>query len=114
MPPRDSNRRLSEREIELIGRWIDQGANWEQHWSFRPLIAPEIPDTPAFPDTPVHNPIDAFVQRELAKLEMRPAAEANRAILIRRLSLDLTGLPPTPEQVDKDVYINYSTQTGAA
>ncbi len=100
MPPPDSNRSLSEKEIELIRRWIDQGAAWEQHWSFRPLVAPPVPSVRANADAPVRNPIDAFVQSELAKRGLKPSPEAPRTTLIRRLSLDLTGLPPTPEQVD--------------
>lgn len=100
MPPRESNRSLSEKEISLIRRWIDQGAKWEQHWSFRPLVAPPIPSVQPNPQAPIRNPIDAFVQSQLAEHDLQPSPEASRATLIRRLSLDLTGLPPTTEQVD--------------
>ena len=100
MPPPDSNRELNANQMELLRQWIDQGATWEQHWSFRPLVAPQIPVVPANPDAPIRNPIDAFVQNVLSSRGMKPSPEATRETLIRRLSLDLTGLPPTPEQVD--------------
>ncbi len=100
MPPPDSNRSLSSKEKELIRRWIDQGAEWDQHWSFRPIVAPEIPHVESNADAPIRNPIDAFVQRELAENGLSPSPQAPRTTLIRRLSLDLTGLPPTPQQVD--------------
>ncbi len=100
MPPADSNRSLSPREKELIRRWIDQGAQWEQHWSFRPIVAPDIPKLEPNGDAPIRNSIDAFVQSELTKNGLSPSPQASRTILIRRLSLDLTGLPPTPQQVD--------------
>lgn len=100
MPPPDSNRSLSRKEKELIRRWIDEGAKWEQHWSFRPIEAPAIPEVRPTPDAPVRNPIDAFVQDTLRRHEVSPSPEATRSTLIRRLSLDLTGLPPSIEQLD--------------
>jgi hypothetical protein len=99
MPPPDSNRVLSPQEIDLLRRWVDAGAPWEQHWAFRPIAEPAIPDVPPIDHAPVRNPIDAFVQRKLADEGLSPSPEASRSTLIRRLSLDLTGLPPTPEQV---------------
>lgn len=98
MPPPHSNRKLSSLQIELVRKWIDQGATWEQHWSFRPLVAPQIPETRD--KDLVRNPIDAFVQAKLDPQGLHPSPEADRRTLIRRLSLDLTGLPPTPEHVD--------------
>ncbi len=65
MPPPGSNRQLTTNQVELLRRWIDRGAPWQQHWSFRPLIAPQIPIVPANPDAPIRNPIDAFVQNVL-------------------------------------------------
>ncbi len=100
MPPADSNRKLSKTEIDLIRQWIDQGAPWEQHWSFRPIVAPDIPDLSPVAPGKIRNPIDAFVQHQQSKRGIKPAPEADRITLIRRLSLDLTGLPPTPDQVD--------------
>ncbi len=100
MPPPDSNRNLSEDQIRLLRLWIDQGAAWEQHWSFQPLQAPRVPSVSRHEHAPIRNPIDAFVRVELDRRGLAPAPEADRRTLIRRLSLDLTGLPPTPEQVD--------------
>ncbi len=94
MPPADSNRSLTSKQIELVRRWIDQGARWEQHWSFRPIASPDLADL----DESVH-PIDALVDRELSARRMQRSPAAAKATLIRRLSLDLTGLPPTPDQV---------------
>ncbi len=100
MPPADSNRRLTAAQIELIRQWIDEGAKWQQHWSFRPLVAPPVPQPPPRSDATIRNPIDAFVQQRLAEQDLQPAPQADRVTLIRRLSLDLTGLPPTPAEVD--------------
>jgi hypothetical protein len=101
MPPPDSNRNLSESQIELMRRWIDEGARWDQHWSFRPLVRP---DTEALADgdrSKIRNPIDRFVQHQLSQRSIASAPEAPRSTLIRRLSLDLTGLPPSPEDVQR-------------
>ena len=104
MPPRESNRSLETHQIELIRRWIDQGAAWETHWSFRPLRLPEIPPAESLnqgkEDAPLRNPIDHFVRRKLIKNGRTASPEASRATLVRRLSLDLTGLPPTPQEVN--------------
>lgn len=101
MPPPDSNRSLTPKQIELVRRWIDQGAPWEQHWSFRPIVAPDVPTPEPIAAAPIRNPIDAFVRHQLAQSSLAPAPEAPRQTLIRRLALDLTGLPPTPEQIDR-------------
>lgn len=98
MPPAESNRRLTTKQRETIRQWIDQGAEWEQLWSLQPLRKPPIPETPPRTTTPRHNPIDAFVQERLRRSSLQASSEASRETLIRRLSLDLTGLPPTPEQ----------------
>jgi len=95
---------LSEEEIALISRWIDEGAEWEKHWSFQPPVLPDIPATRSgWPK----NPIDNFVLRKLEINGLEPESEADKHRLIRRLYLDLTGLPPTPEEV-RD-YINDSS-----
>jgi hypothetical protein len=98
MPPPKSNRRLTPEQKKRLERWIEEGANYATHWAF---VAPERPALPAVKGTRwVRNPIDRFV---LAKLEaggLSPSPEADRATLIKRLSIDLTGLPPTPEEVD--------------
>ncbi len=107
MPPKGP--RLSAEEIVLLRRWIDAGAvvpanetvvggPESKHWGFQPIGRPAAP---AVKDTAwVRNPIDAFVLARLEKEGIRPAPEADRVTLIRRLSLDLLGLPPTPGEVD--------------
>lgn len=99
MPPLDSNRKLTEKQIELLGQWIDQGAEWGEHWSWTPIQSPPVPDVVSDNDVPIRNPIDAFVQAMLLKREMQPSQESAKHILIRRVTLDLTGLPPTAEEV---------------
>ncbi len=99
MPPPDSGKKpLSKSEIELLKRWVAQGAQWEAHWAF---IKPERPSVPkaAADKTRIVNPVDSFILARLEKEELKPATEADRRTLIRRLSFDLTGLPPTPEEV---------------
>lgn len=98
MPPPDSNLKLSPEEKALLEAWIAQGAQYEAHWSFIPV--PEMVPVPTVASrTEVRNPIDAFVQAKLAAAGLKPAGEADRTTLIRRLSFDLTGLPPSPEEV---------------
>ncbi len=104
MPPPDSNRTVTPAQTELIRRWIDQGASWQQHWSFRPIRRPSVPNLNADSEAPLHNPIDAFVQAHFLKTPLRPAPQADRRTLIRRLSLDLTGLPPTPDETEAFVH----------
>ncbi|MEZ6127469.1 MAG: PSD1 and planctomycete cytochrome C domain-containing protein [Planctomycetaceae bacterium] len=100
MPPVDSNRALTAAQKSTVQQWIVQGAEWGQHWSFEPLRTPPVPP-PAFAEFPVYNPIDAFVQHKLSQKKMKPSDQAERRTLIRRLSLDLTGLPPTIAEVDQ-------------
>jgi uncharacterized protein DUF1553/uncharacterized protein DUF1549/cytochrome c len=96
MPPRDSNRRpLSAEEQELVGRWIDEGARYEPHWAF---VAPVRPPVPSIADGS-RNAIDAFVRAKLAEEGVAPSPAASPATQLRRLFLDLTGLPPTPEEL---------------
>ena len=101
MPPVDSGQQLTAAEIELLRNWIDQGAEYAVHWAF---IPPQRPQPPQVSDKlwPV-NPIDQFVLRRLEAEGLRPAQEADRHTLIRRLSFDLTGLPPTLEEVQSFV-----------
>ena len=98
MPPPDSNRSLTPQQIETLKRWVDQGAKWGTHWAFMPPRRPELPETKlkGWP----RNGIDAFVLAQLERANLRPAPEATREALIRRVTLDLTGLPPTPGEVD--------------
>ena len=98
MPPPHADSTLSDREIETLGRFILQGAGFEDHWAYR---QPERPDPPAVEDPDwTRGEIDRFVLARLDGEGLRPSAEAGRRTLARRLSLDLTGLPPTPAEVD--------------
>jgi hypothetical protein len=97
MPPPEFGKELSPRQREILGRWIDQGAPWQGHWAFQPVIAPVLP--PAAPLQPAPHPVDTLVRDALRKQSMEPSPEADRVTLIRRLSFDLLGLPPTPAEV---------------
>lgn len=89
---------LSEREVALLRQWIEQGATWQKHWSF---ISPTRPHVPMVKDPKwVRNPIDAFVLQRLERDGLLPSPEADRATLLRRVTLDLTGLPPTLSELD--------------
>ncbi|QEG34412.1 DUF1553 domain-containing protein [Bythopirellula goksoeyrii] len=98
MPPVDSNLSMTEEEMGLLRQWIEQGAEWKAHWSFLPLNAAEVQPVEQT-DWP-RNEIDSFVLAKLQTEGLSPALEANRSTLIRRLTYDLTGLPPTLEQID--------------
>ena len=98
MPPPKSNLKLSPTERELLKRWITEGAEYKSHWSFIPVgevTPPQLGDKQR-----VRNPMDSFVLSRLEAENLRLAPEASREILIRRLALDLTGLPPTLEEID--------------
>ena len=89
---------LSEREVALLERWIEQGAQYEPHWAF---VTPGRPALPKAAEAAwVRNPIDAFILDRLEREGLQPAPAADRATLIRRATFDLTGLPPTPAEVD--------------
>lgn len=101
MPPPDSGHSLDDEEISLIRKWIEQGGEWTRHWAFEPPLRPDVPD---LPDSEwVHNPIDAFILAELNRQGLRPAADADSPTLLRRLHLDLVGLPPTTEETGQSV-----------
>ncbi|MBX7209416.1 MAG: PSD1 and planctomycete cytochrome C domain-containing protein [Verrucomicrobiaceae bacterium] len=93
MPPPTSPKPLTDAERGIIRRWIAEGAEYQQHWAFLPVRRPAVPRSDAA------SPIDAFIRAELAKLHLQPAPEADPHTLIRRAALDLTGLPPTAEEV---------------
>ncbi len=94
MPPPESNLTLSAQEKSLLKQWVLEGAEYQGHWAFIP-----VPEKGAVPNSDFANPIDAFVAAELKTEGLRLAPEADRHTLIRRLSFDLTGLPPTPEEI---------------
>jgi hypothetical protein len=98
MPPPKFHKDLSDAQKAILKRWVEQGAEYEPHWSY---VVPKRHAVPEVADARlVVNPIDAFVQAPLAQEGITPAAEANRRDLLRRLYLDLVGLPPKPEEVD--------------
>jgi uncharacterized protein DUF1553/uncharacterized protein DUF1549/concanavalin A-like lectin/glucanase superfamily protein/cytochrome c len=98
MPPPESGLKLSEREVAMIAKWIDQGAEYKPHWAF---IAPKISQSPEVKKTNwVKNPIDKFVLQKLEGSNLEPNVQASKEILLRRATLDLTGLPPTLGEID--------------
>ncbi len=98
MPPIDSGSSLTRREIELLEEWVRQGAQWQKHWAFIPPRRPQLPPIKKH-DWP-RNAIDRFVLARLEREGLAPAPQADREALIRRVSLDLTGLPPASAEVD--------------
>ena len=107
MPPAHEGERLSSDEVEQIRLWIGDGARApaderpelgpREHWAFRPIVRPMVP--PVSTDRRARNPIDAFLMREQERKGLRPREDASRITLLRRLHLDLTGIPPTPEEI---------------
>lgn len=98
MPPPKSGKPLTRQEISLIKEWIVAGAPWADHWAFLPPVKSELPKV----ENPekLHNPIDFFIQQALEIKGLKPNEQTDRTTLIRRLYLDLLGLPPSPEEVD--------------
>ncbi len=88
MPTPKSNRKLTDTQKQLLKQWIAEGATWGKHWAFEPVIRPKVP-------AGAKHPIDAFVRQKLAAAGLEPNPPATRETLVRRLSLDLTGLPPS-------------------
>ena len=99
MPPKFAHKELTAAQKELMRRWVAEGAKYEGHWAFEPIRRPDAPEI-ANPPAPIRNPIDAFVQARLAREGLPPSPEADRRTLIRRVMLDLTGIPPTLAEVD--------------
>ena len=112
MPPVKSLKKVTDAQKDVLKRWVAAGAEYTRHWSF---VAPTRPTPPAvFDKAWVRNPVDAFVLEKVEKAGLKPAPEADRRTLARRLSLDLIGLPPKPEEVEafvkdeaKDAYERY-------
>ncbi|MCU1326426.1 MAG: hypothetical protein JWN34_1796 [Bryobacterales bacterium] len=98
MPPASSNRNLDPAQIALLKRWIEEGGKYQQHWTFRPPVRPAIPATSN--RAWVKQPIDAFVLQRLESEALRPSPATAPATWLRRVSLDLTGLPPSPGELD--------------
>jgi hypothetical protein len=95
MPPPESGKSLTEEQKKTLAKWIDQGAEYQGHWAF---IAPKRPEVPKTKGS--DHPIDSFLQNRLAEEGLEMQGEASKEVLIRRASLDLTGLPPTLSEID--------------
>jgi hypothetical protein len=104
MPPPDSGKVLSAAEKDLLRRWIEQGAKYQPHWAFEAPVRPPVPQVTHA--KLVHNPIDAFVLARLEREKLEPSSPATKERLVRRLSFDLTGLPPSLQEVDAFVADN--------
>ncbi len=102
MPLKGSGKKLTPRQIALIKLWIDQGAEWKGHWAYIKPARPQLPPDadPAF----VRTPVDRFILVKLKEADAKPSPEAERVTLIRRLSFDLTGLPPS--RIEVDAFLN--------
>ena len=99
MPPPDSHKKLTLAQIATLKQWITEGAEYKKHWSFEAPVKAAVPQI-RNQESKIRNPIDSFIQAELAQHSLSPAPEASRETLIRRVTLDLTGLPPTPAEID--------------
>jgi hypothetical protein len=97
MPPPDTHKKLTEEQRLTLKRWILEGAEYQPHWSF---IAPHLPKIPKVEAADRKSPIDNFVLARLSEAGLKPSPPADKETLIRRLTFDLTGLPPTPAEVD--------------
>ena len=102
MPPPESNRILTAEQKKILDRWINEGAQYEKHWAFVAPIKKQVPQVRK-PNW-VRNPIDGFILSELERRNLEPSPEAKKEVLIKRLYVDLIGLPPSPEEVD--TYMN--------
>ncbi len=98
MPPPDSGLELTPPQIDLLTTWIERGAVYDQHWAFRPIARVAVPN---FSSNWGTSPLDRFIERRLIEAKLAPSPEAARPTLIRRVYLDLVGLPPTPAEVEQ-------------
>ncbi|MEM9020340.1 MAG: DUF1549 domain-containing protein, partial [Planctomycetota bacterium] len=98
MPPPESHLSLTDEEKRRLTRWIEEGAEYQGHWAYQTPVRPEIPRSGH--EGWALNNIDRFIGKRLVDAGLSPSPEADRATLIRRVSLDLTGLPPTPREID--------------
>ena len=99
MPPPKSGKKLSAAQIATLRQWIAQGAKWEKHWSLKPLKRPPLPQLTDAEKKWARNPIDHFIRAKQLEHGLQPSPEAEPLTLIRRLTFDLTGLPPTPVEI---------------
>ena len=99
MPPPSLKRKLSAQQIDVLNRWVEQGAKWTTHWAFEPAQRPVVPEIRS-PKFEIRNPIDAFVADRLIRDGLTPAPSADKERLLRRVTFDLTGLPPTVAEID--------------
>jgi hypothetical protein len=97
MPPVFANKNLTPEQVATLKRWIEEGGQYTKHWAFIPPIQPAVPD---FRDPWVHEPVDGFVLARLRTEGLQPSPEAAPAVWLRRVSLDLIGLPPSPAELD--------------
>ncbi len=98
MPPPESGKHLSEKEVSLLMRWVESGAKWGKHWAFEPVARPNTSARSGAPG--VQNEIDEFINAKLTDAGVVANSEAKRTALLRRVSLDLTGFPPTYDEVE--------------
>jgi hypothetical protein len=98
MPPVKTGKKLTPAQIDLLTRWIKDGAHWQEHWAFQKPQRPAVP--PVKEKKWAKNPVDNFIAAKLEKEKLKPSPEAEKTTLIRRASLDATGLPPTPAEID--------------
>ena len=105
MPPPESNLTLDDYERAVLEKWIKQGAKYESHWSFAPVTDPDLPEVAISPS--IKNDIDPFILAKIAKTKLEPSPFASKEILARRLSFDLTGLPPSVKDIQ--AFVNDST-----
>ncbi len=107
MPPADSGKSVSKQQVALLKKWIAEGAQWQEHWSFEKLAKPKPPTCKDSTGKFAQNEIDHFTLARMQAEKFTPNPAADRVTLIRRLSFDLTGLPPTP--ADVDAFVNDSS-----
>jgi hypothetical protein len=100
MPPPKTHKKMKPEEVEVFRRWIRQGAKFDRHWSFVPPQRPAVPELKGALAGWVKNPVDAFVGKKLEQEGLKPSPEAPLSTLARRVSFDLTGLPPSLERVE--------------
>jgi hypothetical protein len=100
MPPPKTGKKIAAKDLELIKRWIAEGADWSSHWAFVAPVKPPVPEARDAGAAWPRSEVDRFLLARMAREGLAPSPEADRTTLVRRVTLDLTGLPPTPQEVD--------------